>query len=172
MSNSTVVADSTCSTGRPILQRIRDAFFRLFKGTVIVGSFTLISVLLGKLGKIHGKDLPESYFLDGYPVILGLLDSEVFMGIIFTITLSIIVYVLYLLWQLHEVAVHKAQKKSSAHTQIVFALSLCGLFIDKTWWVLAIIIAFTRWDIIGNGIVNIIRKGTSQTNATQPNAGE
>jgi hypothetical protein len=81
-------------------------------------------------------------------------------------TLSIGVYDLYLLWQLHEVAVHKAQQKSSAHTQIVFALSLCGLFIDKTWWVLAIIIAFTRWDIIGNGVVNILRKGTHPQSTT------
>ena len=66
---------------------------------------------------------------------------------------------LYLFWQLHEVAVHKAEAMSSAHTQIVFALSLCGLFIDKTWWVLAIIIAFARWDLVSNRISKIINDG-------------
>ncbi|GLQ71503.1 hypothetical protein GCM10007932_08630 [Vibrio penaeicida] len=89
------------------------------------------------------------------------------MGVIFCVTISVIVYVLYLLWQLHEVAVHKAQKMSSAHTQIVFALSLCGLFIDKAWWVLAIIIAFTRWDIVSDSLSNIIRKGLHITKSTK-----
>ncbi len=47
---------------------------------------------------------------------------------------------------------------SSAHTQIVFALSLCGLFIDKHggYWP---IIAFARWDILADGISSIIRNG-------------
>ncbi|WP_394129950.1 magnesium transporter [Shewanella maritima] len=115
--------------------------------------------LFGMMSTIHGKELPEEYFINGYPSIIGLVDSEIFMGVIFVITLSIFVYALYLFWQLHEVAVHKSQQMSSAHTQIVFALSLCGLFIDKTWWVLAIIIAFARWDVIGNAISSIINNG-------------
>lgn len=85
------------------------------------------------------------------------------MGFVFFVTVAILVYVLYLLWELHEIAVHKAAKMSSAHTQIVFALSLCGLFIDKTWWVLAIIIAFARWDILADAISGIIRNGNSTT---------
>tara|TARA_Y100001956_G_scaffold82158_1_gene101976 strand:- start:2129 stop:2635 length:507 start_codon:yes stop_codon:yes gene_type:complete len=117
------------------------------------------SVLLSKLGTVHGKDLPETYFSNGYPAILTLLDSELFMGFIFFVTVAILVYVVYLMWQLHEVAVHRAAKMSSAHTQIVFALSLCGLFIDKTWWVMAIIIAFARWDVLAAEISNIIRNG-------------
>lgn len=123
--------------------------------SVLVGS----SLALSKLGRIHGKSLPEEYFSGGYPTILRLLDSEIFMGFVFFVTVALIVYVAYLLWQLHEVAVHKAAEMSSAHTQIVFALSLCGLFIDKTWWVLAIIIAFARWDVLANEISNIIRNG-------------
>lgn len=81
------------------------------------------------------------------------------MGFIFFVTVAILIYVVYLMWQLHEVAVHQAAKMSSAHTQIVFALSLCGLFIDKAWWVLAIIIAFARWDVLATEISNIIRNG-------------
>ncbi|MEF1174589.1 magnesium transporter [Vibrio sinaloensis] len=125
------------------------------------------SVLLSKLGTIHGKELPEEYFSNGYPAILTLLDSEVFMGFIFFITVAILVYVVYLMWQLHEVAVHRAAKMSSAHTQIVFALSLCGLFIDKTWWVLAIIIAFARWDVLAAELSNIIRNGRQSNKATE-----
>ncbi len=171
MSHPTVDTPQAGTTGRLWLQRMRKTALWLFKSTLIVSAFVALSIALGKLGKIHGKDLPESHFTDGYPVILGLLDSEVFMGVIFCVTIAIVVYVIYLFWQLHEVAVHKAKEMSSAHTQIVFALSLCGLFIDKTWWVLAIIIAFTRWDILGNGIVNILRKGTGRA-PTTPVTGE
>ncbi len=103
----------------------------LTKSTLIVGSFLLFSYFFALLSTVHGKSLPESYFSDGVPSILGLLNSELFMGIIFVITLSIIGYVLYLLWQLHEVAVHRSQYMRSAHANLVFALSLCGLFIDN-----------------------------------------
>ncbi len=122
---------------------------------------------LSLLGEIHGKELPESYFSGGYPTILTLLDSEVFMGLIFLITLSVIVYVIYLLWRLHEIAVHKAEAKSSSQLQLIFALSLCGLFIHKAWWVLAIIIAFTSWEYIGEHLSDIIRKGVSKAPKTE-----
>ncbi len=139
----------------------------LIKAIVILAVLIGSSIGLSKLGTIHGKTLPESYFIDGYPTILKLLDSEVFMGFVFFVTVAIIVYVLYLLWELHEIAVHKSAKMSSAHTQIVFALSLCGLFIDKTWWVLAIIIAFARWDVLAEAISSIIRNGRSVTNVNK-----
>ncbi|RTZ17466.1 magnesium transporter [Vibrio aquaticus] len=134
-------------------------FSYLVKWSIAAVVLVSASVLLSTLGTVHGKDLPEEYFSNGYPAILTLLDSEVFMGFIFFVTVAILIYVVYLMWQLHEVAVHQAAKMSSAHTQIVFALSLCGLFIDKTWWVLAIIIAFARWDVLANEISNIIRAG-------------
>ena len=123
----------------------------------------VIAKVLATLGAIHGKDLPESYFSGGYPTILALLDSEVFMGLIFFITLSVFAYVGYLLWQLHEVAVHKAEHNSSPQIQLVFALSLCGLFIHKAWWVLAIIIAVTSWDHIADRLSQVIQKGVSKT---------
>jgi hypothetical protein len=41
----------------------------------------------------------------------------------------------------------------------VFALSLCGLFINKAYWVAAIVIAFTRWDMIGKALSDVIHLG-------------
>jgi hypothetical protein len=54
---------------------------------------------------------------------------------------------------------------------LVFALSLCGLFIDKAWWVLAIIISFTSWEHIGQWLSSIIHKN-SDTNNTQNSTNE
>ena len=134
----------------------------LKKSLTVIAAFSalgLMSYLFSLLTQIHGKELPESYFTNGYPSILALLDSELFMGFVFVVTIAIICYILFLFWRLHEVAVHKAEAMSSAHTQIVFALSLCGLFIDKAWWVLAIIIAFGRWDVLANRLSSIISNG-------------
>jgi hypothetical protein len=128
----------------------------LFKSALYFMGFVTLSVMLSKLATVHGKDISEDYFSNGYPTILGLLDSELFMGIIFMVTLAILIYVVKLLWGLHEVAVHKAQAIASQQIQLVFALSLCGLFIHKAWWVVAIIIAFTRWDLIGERLTSII----------------
>ncbi|WP_420340902.1 hypothetical protein [Vibrio mexicanus] len=84
----------------------------LIKWVMIIGSFLSISYLFSLLSTVHGKELPEEYFSNGHPVIIGLFDSEFFMGLIFLITFSVIAYVLYLLWQLHEIAVHKAEKQT------------------------------------------------------------
>lgn len=132
---------------------------------LIVGLSVLVTASIGlsKLGTIHGKALPEEYFSNGYPTILKLLDSELFMGFVFFVTVAILLYCVYLFWRLHEVAVHRAAEMSSAHTQIVFVLSLCGLFIDKAWWVLALIIAFARWDVLAKELSNIIRNGRVTT---------
>ncbi|MGV2987871.1 magnesium transporter [Vibrio sp. E150_011] len=129
------------------------------KAIVVVGGFLSLSYAFSLLSTIHGQTLPPEHFTNGEPNIIGLLNSEIFMGMIFVITLSIIGYVLYLLWQLHEVAVHRSQYMQSAHANLVFALSLCGLFIDKLWWVLAIIIAFTNWEAVGKAISHVINIG-------------
>nr|WP_261817453.1 magnesium transporter [Vibrio gallicus] len=115
--------------------------------------------MFSKLGRVHGIELPEDHFINGYPSIIQLIDSQFFLGAIACATILVTVYVLSLFWKLHEIAVHKAKSIASAHTQIVFALSLCGLFIDKMWWVLAIIVAFTRWDLVSRSLSQIIRKG-------------
>ncbi|GIU53980.1 MULTISPECIES: magnesium transporter [Shewanella] len=148
---------ATTATTEP---NIRVRFLK--KSLTVIAAFSalgLLSYLFSLLTQIHGKSLPESYFVNGYPSILALLDSELFMGFVFVVTIAIICYTLLLFWRLHEVAVHKAEAMSSAHTQIVFALSLCGLFIDKAWWVLAIIIAFGRWDVLANRLSSIISNG-------------
>ncbi|OBT09435.1 magnesium transporter [Vibrio sp. UCD-FRSSP16_10] len=147
--------------GQRIARSITLVLSYLLKAAIVFGIVAGASIALSFMGSIHGTDLPPEYFSNGHSSIIKLLDSEVFMGFIFFVTVSVVVYVLYLLWQLHEVAVHKASRMSSAHTQIVFALSLCGLFIDKTWWVLAIIIAFTRWDAIGESFSKVIGNGLS-----------
>ena len=99
------------------------------------------------------------YPIDALPAIMVLLDSEIFMGVITVITLYVVLYLVYLLWQLHEIAVHRAKVSESVHITLVFALSLCGLFIDKTWWVLAVIIAFARWDVLSERMSLIIGHG-------------
>ncbi|MEG3219468.1 magnesium transporter [Vibrio gigantis] len=167
MSNDIQNTHSKDGIGQKVKNKTLSITKFVLKTSAILSVLISASIGLSKLGTIHGKDIPESYFIDGYPTILKLLDSEVFMGFVFFVTVAILIYVLYLLWELHEIAVHKAAKMSSAHTQIVFALSLCGLFIDKTWWVLAIIIAFARWDILADGISSIIRNGRSALKTNQ-----
>lgn len=81
------------------------------------------------------------------------------MGIIFMITMGIFGIIAKLLWDLHEVPVHKAQHDNSLMATVVFGLALCGLFINKTWWVLAIFIAFTPWQTIGIHISRMIQNG-------------
>ena len=156
-----VIVEEVVHTEQPtsVAKKITAIVIKTLKLFVYFAVFIGVSILISKLATIHGKAIPADYFVDGYPTILGLLDSEVFMGVIFVITLSIVTYVLWLLWELHEVAVHKAQAISSHQIQLVFALSLCGLFIHKAWWVMALIIAFTRWDIIAEQLSKIIANG-------------
>lgn len=125
--------------------------------------FVLLSYFFSLLSNVNGKEVSEDYYSNGVPNIIGLLDSELFMGIIFMVTLAVVIYVLYLLWQLHEIAVHRSEKIKSHQANLVFALSLCGLFLHKGWWVLAIIIAFTNWQAIGYSLSEIIRNGNSQS---------
>ena len=146
-------------TPKSLGKKIISAFLKTLKFASYFAVFIGLSFSFSALSEIHGKEITEDYFVNGYPTILGLLNSEIFMGLIFTVTLSVFVYVAWLLWELHEVAVHKAQAIASHQIQLVFALSLCGLFIHKAWWVMAIIIAFTRWDIIAEKLSLIIKNG-------------
>ena len=129
------------------------------KCAFIILLFISLSYCFSLLSAVHGSHLPEEYFSEGIPPIIGLLDSAFFMGVIFVFTISLAVYVIYLLWQLHEIAVHKAEKIKSKQANLVFALSLCGLFLHKAWWVVAVIIAFTNWAAISAGLSSIIRQG-------------
>lgn len=60
------------------------------KSAAIIGGFLSLSYLFAQLSTVHGKSLPADYFSQDLPNILGLLNSEFFMGMIFVITLSII----------------------------------------------------------------------------------
>ncbi|MFM2609675.1 magnesium transporter [Vibrio chagasii] len=136
----------------------------IMKWSFISCCFVLVSYGFALLTKVHSTDLPSEHFTNGLPVIIGLLDSELFMGVIFVITLCVVGYVIYLLWQLHEIAVHKAEKINSKQANLVFALSLCGLFLHKAWWVLAVAIAFTDWVAISASISAIIYRGVHKSN--------
>ncbi|MBS4694330.1 MULTISPECIES: hypothetical protein [Aeromonas] len=114
-------------------------------------------IFFSKGASIYPVDAAQ--FSHPLPAIMVLLDSEIFMGVITVITLYVVLYLIHLLWQLHEIAVHRAKLSESVHITLVFALSLCGLFIDKTWWVLAIIIAFARWDVLAERMSQIIGHG-------------
>ncbi|MGZ9897035.1 magnesium transporter [Shewanella gaetbuli] len=135
----------------------------LIKGGAIFSTFILLSQFFKLLSTINGTNIPAGYYSEPMPTILGLLDSEFFMGVIFVITLTVLAYVLYLLWQLHEIAVHKSEKINSHQANLVFALSLCGLFLHKAWWVLAVIIAFTNWHAISNALSKVIHNGIYST---------
>ncbi|MCU8501866.1 magnesium transporter [Vibrio vulnificus] len=170
MSTSKENLENKNGLGTKLIRFVRYTLGFLIKAVIATGALVGSSVALSELGAIHGKDLPENYFSNGYPTILRLLDSEVFMGFIFFVTVAVLIYVAYLFWRLHEVAVHRSSEMSSAHTQLVFALSLCGLFVDKAWWVLAIIIAFARWDVLAKELSNIIRNGVRSNKSTENNA--
>ncbi|MGL1958284.1 MAG: magnesium transporter [Colwellia sp.] len=126
--------------------------------------------ILSPMGKINSKDIDLSTFTNTpNDTMMILFNSEYFSGYLFAVTIALLVFVVYLLWELHEVALHKAQERKSAHIQLVFALSLCGLFLHKAWWVLAIIIAFANWKHIGASISSVISKGFSPLKTSNKN---
>lgn len=90
---------------------------------------------------------------------MNFFQSEYFSGYLFSVTLAVVFAAIYGMWQIHELGVHKAKEHKSAHVQIVFALSLCGLFINKTFWVIALVIALANWKHIGQSISDVIRRG-------------
>jgi hypothetical protein len=139
--------------------KLLSVFKQLTKWAIYIGLFIVSIRFFALLSTIHGKAYPADHFANGYPTIITLLNSELFMGVIFIVTLSIFAYVGKLLWQLHEIAVHRSEHNNSVHTTLVFALSLCGLFINKAYWVAAIVIAFTRWDVIGQALSDVIHVG-------------
>ena len=122
--------------------------------------------LFAPMGVINSKDIDLNGFSNTpNDTIMLLLNSEYFSGYLFSVTIALTLFIAYILWDLHEVAVHKAEEKKSSHIQLVFALSLCGLFLHKAWWVLAIIIAFTNWEQLGASLSNILRNSRSSLKA-------
>ncbi|WP_227006720.1 magnesium transporter [Shewanella donghaensis] len=158
-----------------VIKSIMRVIFTIFK--VLLKFISFMAVMLGgayilaPMGTINSKDIDLSLFTNTpNETMMVIFNSEYFSGYLFAVTIALALFVAYLLWELHEVAVHKAQEKKSSHIQLVFALSLCGLFLHKAWWVLAIIIAFANWEHIGASISSVIRDGfksfkTSNTDA-------
>lgn len=138
--------------------------FSLFMALMLGGAY-----LLAPMGTINSKDIDMSLFTNTpNDTMMVIFNSEYFSGYLFSVTIALALFVIYLLWQIHEVAVHRAQEKKSSHIQLVFALSLCGLFLHKAWWVLALIIAFANWEHIGNSLSNIIRNSRLSSQPQTP----
>lgn len=134
--------------------------FFSFMAVMMCGAY-----LLAPMGTINSKNIDMSIFSNTpNDTMMVIFNSEYFSGYLFSVTLAVVIFVVYLLWELHEIAIHKAQEKNSTHIQLVFALSLCGLFIHKAWWVLAIIIAFANWQHIGTSLTRIIKNALSTSN--------
>ncbi|NMP15341.1 magnesium transporter [Thalassotalea sp. Y01] len=137
--------------------------FLMFIAVMLVGAY-----FLAPLGKINSKDIDMSLFSNTpNDAMMMFFQHEMFSGYLFAVTIAFILFVAYLFWQIHEVAVHKAQEQKSTQIQLVFALSLCGLFLHKAWWVVAIIIAFANWSHITDSIARIIRNGLSDFSAAR-----
>ncbi|MEE1672623.1 magnesium transporter [Agarivorans aestuarii] len=136
--------------------------FVCFMAVMLGGAY-----VLAPMGTINSKDIDMGMYRSSpNDTMMMLLNSEYFSGYLFAVTIALAIFVVFLLWQLHEVAVHKAHEKKSAHIQLVFALSLCGLFLHKAWWVLAIIIAFANWAHIGASISKVISDGRQKVSSS------
>ncbi|ULN65158.1 magnesium transporter [Vibrio gigantis] len=129
--------------------------FCLFMAVMFAGAWAL-----APLGTIHSKDIDMSQF-NNHPneMMMNFFQMEYFSGYLFSVTIAVVLAGVYGMWQLHELGVHKAKEHKSAHVQIVFALSLCGLFISKTFWVIALVIALANWKHIGQSLSDVIRRG-------------
>ncbi|KAA8599511.1 magnesium transporter [Vibrio cyclitrophicus] len=129
--------------------------FCLFMAVMLAGAWAL-----APLGTIHSKDIDMSQF-NNHPneMMMNFFQTEYFSGYLFSVTIAVVLAVIYGMWQIHELGVHKAKEHKSAHVQIVFALSLCGLFISKTFWVIALVIALANWKHIGQSLSDVIRRG-------------
>ena len=159
---------------KKLLRIIFTIFKVLFKFSCFMAVMLGGAYILAPMGKINSKDVDLSTFTNTpNDMMMVIFNSEYFSGYLFSVTIAAVLFIGYLLWELHEVALHKAQAMQSAHVQLVFALSMCGLFINKTWWVLAIIIAFANWKQIAESISSIIRNSlkpapVEQTAVTAP----
>lgn len=136
--------------------------FCLFMALMLAGAWAL-----APMGKIHSKDIDLSQF-NNHPneMMMTFFQTEFFSGYLFSVTMAVVLAAIYGMWQIHELGVHKAKEHKSAHVQIVFALSLCGLFISKTFWVIALVIALANWKHIGQSISDVIRRGVQPKDAT------
>ncbi len=121
---------------------------------IIVAALIAITAVFTNLSIINNKDLPEDYF-SSVPSILPILNAEWFMGLVFVSTVAGLTGAIYLLWRVHEIPVHRAKREDQLLGKVIFGLALCGLFLHKVWWVVAIILAFTPWEEIGKQLSRV-----------------
>ncbi|WP_037471804.1 hypothetical protein [Shewanella waksmanii] len=146
-----------------VLSKIGTILLVLIKFISFMALMLFGAYLLAPMGEVNSKDIDMSLFTNTpNETMMLIFNSEYFSGYLFSVTIALVVFVLYLLWTVHELAVHRAEEKRSSHVQLVFALSLCGLFIHKAWWVLAIIIAFANWAHIGESLSGVLRNSRNK----------
>lgn len=141
------------------MSKVKAFFWRWLIRLSLLCVFVAGTMGIGGLSNIHGKELPPEYFYGGASSIMLLLNSELFMGFIFMVTIGLAALVLYLLWELHEVPLHKVQRENRIVIDLVFGLAMAGLILNKAWWVLALIVAFTPWRALGDALSGIISRG-------------
>ncbi|SET09374.1 Mg2+ and Co2+ transporter [Thalassotalea agarivorans] len=73
------------------------------------------------------------------PSVMALLDSVAFFWVIIIVTTGIFAFVAWKLWQLHCIPKKIAKEKGLPQANLIFWLSICGLFF-KPLWILAILL--------------------------------
>jgi len=107
---------------------------------------------------VYDEAKPEGYFLnEPTGMYRYILDADWFLYILLPILLIVGVGVLMLLWHLHEIPKHKADRKKLRQAELVSALTLLGLF--EHWvWAVALFIAYTDWDAVEDFFVRVLRR--------------
>lgn len=124
--------------------------------------FCFIVWMVSHLCTIYSKEIvTEEYYQNGIPTILPLLNSEIFMSFVFVVTMGVYLIIAAILWHYHEIPLHRVEKANPMLMKVVFGLGLCGLLINKTFWVIAIVLAFMPWQWIGDHISHVIYRGVS-----------
>jgi len=133
----------------------------IVKRSLYAAIFIAMVFLVSVLCQVHDKTVsPESYS-GGVPVIMGLLNSEIFMAFAFCATVGFYILMLALLWHYHEIPLEKVKKNDPEFVNVVFGLALMGILFNKAWFVLAMIIAFMPWKVVGEKFAFVLHKGYS-----------
>jgi len=133
----------------------------IVKRVLYAAIFIALVLLVSTLCQIHDKTVVSDDYLNGIPVIIGLLNSEIFMAFVFCATIGFYLMIIALLWHYHEIPLDKVKKNDPAFIEVVFGLSLMGILFHKAWFVLAMIFAFMPWRIVGEKLSFILHKGYS-----------
>lgn len=130
----------------------RSLYFAFFLGIVF---------LVSKLCTVYDKGVNAEDFSGGLPPIMGLLNAELFVAFVFCATVGVYLIIIALLWHYHEIPLHEVKKTDPALVNVVFGLALCGILFDKAWFVLAMVIAFMPWQVIGEKFSAVLNRGYS-----------